>query len=128
MRFVRHPDMLLPVTHRPPQPQTPAPTFDARAISAACPSSPNPVTSVHPVAPHAASAAAARPLRRCIASSAPTTQRARPAPRMAAARMVPVPRGLVKIRSWPGRRPDLRRREDWGAWPVMVKPGGFVGG
>ena len=64
--------------------------------------------SVHAVAPWAIRQGAAARLETCIEASAASIQRPRARLRMCAANKVPVPIGLVKINTSPGRMPPLR--------------------
>jgi hypothetical protein len=123
--------MVLCMTARPAVPgnqyrtlQTPRPTHtcEALAISTACPSSPNPVTSVAALQPCCRSMPAAPALLAAIAARQLLIQRPLAWPRIAAARMLPVPRGLVSMRAWPGLRPALVRMFSGLTWPVMAKP------
>ena len=97
-------------------------TPDARVISTRCPSSPNPVTSVHAVAAWRRSDAAASRLDWRIAAIAPSIHRPFARSRISAANRVPVPIPLVSTSRSPGRRPPLRRTASASASPVNDSP------
>ena len=99
-----------------------ASTPEAVSISIRCPSRPNPVTSVQAVAPCAARQAEAAAAGCSIAAIAALTARAFACPRISAARMTPVPSGLVSNKRSPGRRPPLRISRPGRVRPVTAKP------
>ena len=82
-------------------------TPDARAIPAAWPSRPNPVTSVAPAAPASKAARAASRLDRIMVSVARSTAASGAEPCLMAVAITPMPNGLDRIRRSPGRRPAL---------------------
>lgn len=97
-------------------------TCEARAISTACPRSPNPVTSVAALQPCRCSILAASALLTAMAARQLATQRPLAAPRIAAARMAPVPKAFVKTRAWPGCSPPFDNRRSGLTWPVTANP------
>ena len=96
--------------------------FAARQSSKRWPSSPKPVTSVHALASAAASTFAAAPFDTDMDASAPATHGPRARLRISAARIVPVPKGLVSSSASPARMPPLRSSTFGGSTPVTAKP------
>src|SRR5215470_15600699 len=99
----------------------------ARIISARCPASPKPVTSVQACAPAATSASAVLPDGRLIEASALSIHVPRAAPRTAAAKITPVPSGLLSTSLSPATRPPLRNARAFSTRPFTEKPSAISG-
>mmetsp|Transcript_5127 Transcript_5127/g.17875 ORF Transcript_5127/g.17875 Transcript_5127/m.17875 type:complete len:242 (-) Transcript_5127:1479-2204(-) len=101
---------------------TRARTSAALTISTRWPRNPNPVTSVHAVAPCRMRHLAAGPLCCRIDLSAALTQRPCANPRMSAAKRAPVPIGFVTTITCPGLSPPFRRSMAGSATPWTLNP------
>ena len=99
----------------------------ARIISARWPARPKPVTSVQACAPAATSARAASPDGVRIDASASSIQLPLAMPRMAAAKMTPVPSFFVRTSRSPGFSPPLRSACDATTRPFTEKPSAASG-
>ena len=95
---------------------------EAVSISNKCPSRPKPVTSVQAVAPYSARQAEAAAAGCSIAAIASVTTRAAARRRISAARITPVPSGLVSSSRSPGCSPPLRNSLPGRVRPVTAKP------
>mmetsp|Transcript_18090 Transcript_18090/g.51920 ORF Transcript_18090/g.51920 Transcript_18090/m.51920 type:complete len:214 (-) Transcript_18090:866-1507(-) len=104
---------------------TQRPSSLALSISARWPSRPKPVTSVHAVALCSRASLAGTWFDSTMVASAESTQTPLASRRMCAAKMTPVPIGLVSTRASPSRRPPLVSAADWpplGSVPLTERP------
>src|SRR5215813_9869378 len=99
----------------------------ARIISVRWPASPKPVTSVQACARAATSASAVLPDGRLIEARALSIHVPRAAPRMAAAKITPVPSGLLSTSLSPATRPPLRKARAFSTRPFTEKPSAISG-